>query len=126
MFAAVLAAPQRFELKKVPRPEPGPGEVRIRVEGCGICGSNLPTWQGRPWFQYPFRPGAPGHEGWGVVERAGPGARREVGERVAYLSGAALAEFDVVPDEDTVPLPAALAGQPFPGEPLACAVNAFA
>ena len=51
----------------------GPGEARVRLEGCGVCGSNLPVWEGRPWFQYPLDPGTPGHEGWGVIEEVGEG-----------------------------------------------------
>jgi threonine dehydrogenase-like Zn-dependent dehydrogenase len=126
MLAATLAGPRRFELREVPRPEPASGEVLIRVEGCGICGSNVPPWEGRPWFQYPLRPGEPGHEGWGVVEEVGRAVRTiAAGDRVAYLSGRALAQYDVAAPEALVRLPPALDGQPFPGEPIGCAVNAF-
>jgi threonine dehydrogenase-like Zn-dependent dehydrogenase len=91
-----------------------------------VCGSNLPVWEGRPWFEYPLAPGAPGHEGWGVVEMAGPGvATLTPGDRVASLGSHAFAEYDVVPAKACVRLPDALAGQAFPGEPLGCAVNVF-
>jgi D-arabinose 1-dehydrogenase-like Zn-dependent alcohol dehydrogenase len=77
-------------------PEPGPGEVRVRLEGCGVCASNLSPWGGQPWFQYPFAPGAPGHEGWGRVDAVGEGVTSVArGDRVAFLSGAAYAEYDV-------------------------------
>jgi threonine dehydrogenase-like Zn-dependent dehydrogenase len=123
MRAAVLAGPRRVELAVVPRPEPGPGEVRVRVEGCGVCGSNLPPWQGRPWFRYPFAPGAPGHEAWGRVDAVGAGVTSPgVGARVALLSGAAFAEWDVAPADRAVPIPDAVPG-PFPGEALGCAAN---
>src|SRR5215470_7710059 len=69
--AVSIVAPRRIELTRVPIPLPGPGEVRIRVEGCGVCGSNLPIWQGRPWFNYPLAAGAPGHEGWGRIDALG-------------------------------------------------------
>jgi threonine dehydrogenase-like Zn-dependent dehydrogenase len=125
MRAAVLSGPRRFELAEVPRPSPGPGEVLVRVEGSGVCGSNLPPWQGRAWFRYPFAPGAPGHEGWGRVEAAGEGVTGiRPGARVALLSGAAFAEYDVAPVERVVPIPAAVSG-PFPGEALGCGVNVF-
>lgn len=121
--AAVLAGPRRFELTGIPRRDPGPGEVCVRLEGCGVCGSNLPPWQGRPWFRYPFAPGAPGHEGWGAVAAVGAGvAGLREGDRVALLSTASFAEEEVVPAELAIPLPAGLAG-PFPGEALGCAVN---
>ena len=47
----------------MPVPGPGEGQVLVELEGCGVCGSNLPLWEGRPWFSYPLEPGAPGHEG---------------------------------------------------------------
>jgi threonine dehydrogenase-like Zn-dependent dehydrogenase len=56
--------------------------------------------------------------GEGVVER-------EVGERVAFLSGRAYAEYDVASAASVVPLPDELAGRPFPGEALGCALNVF-
>lgn len=105
---------------------PGPGEVRIRLEGCGVCGSNLPVWEGRPWFTYPLSPGAPGHEGWGAVDAVGEGVSEvAVGDRVAALSYNAYAEYDLAPAAAVVRLPDELKGRPFPGEPLACAVNIF-
>jgi len=105
---------------------PQAGEALIRLEGSGVCGSNLPVWEGRPWFQYPLEPGTPGHEGWGVIEAVGPGLEGfAVGDRVALLSGHAYAEHDFATAESLVKLPPQLAGKPFPGEPLACAVNIF-
>lgn len=107
-------------------PEPGPGEVRLRLEGCGVCGSNLPLWEGQPWFQYPSPAGAPGHEGWGVVDAVGPDvASLTPGDRVAALSYRAYAEYDIAAADAVVPLPASLDNTPFPGEPLGCAINAF-
>ncbi|MDX6721279.1 MAG: hypothetical protein QOJ63_3533, partial [Solirubrobacteraceae bacterium] len=64
MRAAVITAPGSAEVASVPTPDPGPGEVLVELEGCGVCGSDLAVWQGRPWFDYPREPGAPGHEGW--------------------------------------------------------------
>jgi threonine dehydrogenase-like Zn-dependent dehydrogenase len=125
MRAAVLAGPRRIELVEVERPRPGPGEVLVRLEGSGVCGSNLAPWQGRDWFRYPFPPGAPGHEGWGVVERLGEGVEGLAeGARVALLSGAAFAEHDVAAADRVLPIPAELSG-PFPGEALGCGVNVF-
>jgi NADPH:quinone reductase len=126
MRAAVVAAPGSIELREVPLPEPAAGQVRVRLEGCGVCGSNLALWEGRPWFQYPPAPGAPGHEGWGIVERLGEGASKDLlGQRVALLSYRAYAEYDVADAAHCVPLPAALAGQAFPGEALGCAMNIY-
>ncbi len=116
MRGAVVAAPGVVRLERVPLPQPAEGEVLVRLEGCGVCGSSLPVWQGRPWFRYPLPAGSPGHEAWGELERGG---------RVAVLTERGFAEWAVVPRESVVPLPAALDGLPFPGEALACAVNVF-
>lgn len=126
MKAAVIAAPRDARVESVARPDPGPGQLRVKLEGCGVCGSNLPTWEGREWFKYPLQPGAPGHEGWGVVDALGPGVQGiQVGDRVATLSNSAFAEFQVVDAHSVVVLPESLEGKPFPGEPLGCAVNIF-
>lgn len=124
--AARLEEPGRFRLVEVPKRDPAPNEVLVRLEGCGVCASNLPPFQGREWFRYPMEPGALGHEGWGHVEAVG----REViglaeGDRVAMLSGNAYASHDVAPASHVVRLPAEIEGLPFPGEPLGCAVNIF-
>ncbi|HSJ25658.1 MAG TPA: alcohol dehydrogenase catalytic domain-containing protein, partial [Longimicrobiales bacterium] len=69
---ALLSAPRRMDIVTAAVEEPGPGQVLVRLAGCGVCGSNLPVWEGREWFEYPQPSGAPGHEGWGVVEATGP------------------------------------------------------
>jgi threonine dehydrogenase-like Zn-dependent dehydrogenase len=126
MRAAVLRAPGAVALVPAPVPVPGPGEVRVRLAGCGVCASNVPPYEGRPWFSYPFAPGDLGHEGWGWVDAAGPGVRGLArGQPVAALSYRAYAEYDLAPATQVLPLPDALAGHPFPGEPLGCALNVY-
>jgi threonine dehydrogenase-like Zn-dependent dehydrogenase len=126
MRAAIIAGPQQTEIEHLQIPEPGPGQVCIRLEGSGVCGSNLPLWEGRPWFSYPSTPGSPGHEGWGIVEAVGEGVTTLTGgDRVTALTYRAYAEYDLADETSVVPLPETLAGQPFPGEPLGCAVNVF-
>jgi threonine dehydrogenase-like Zn-dependent dehydrogenase len=121
--AAVLSSPRQILLVDQPDPEPGPGEVRVRLDGAGVCASELPLWDGREWFDYPREPGEPGHEGWGRVDALGGGvAGLRVGQRVALISYRAHAELDVASADRVVPLPDTVS--PFPGEPLACAVNA--
>ncbi|MGV3616493.1 MAG: MDR/zinc-dependent alcohol dehydrogenase-like family protein [Fimbriimonas sp.] len=126
MRAAVLTSPGQFEVRAVPIPEPGPGQVRVRLEGCGVCASNIPPWEGREWFSYPMEPGALGHEGWGKVDAVGEGVEGfAVGDRVAFLSNHAYAEYDVAGTDSVVKIPESLRGVPFPGEPLGCAMNIF-
>jgi len=109
MQAAVVAAPSRCHLEEVPLPEPGNQEVRVRVEGCGICGSNLAPWEGRPWFQYPLAPGELGHEGWGRVDAVGRGVKSvNEGDRVAMPSYRSYAEYDTAAESAVIRLPRAL------------------
>jgi threonine dehydrogenase-like Zn-dependent dehydrogenase len=126
MRAVRVTAPGETILETVPLPEPGPGQLRIRLEGSGVCASNLTPWAGAEWMRYPLEPGAPGHEGWGVVDALGEGVETlSVGDRVAALTYHAYAEHDLAEASAVVRLPAALDDKPFPGEPLGCAMNIF-
>jgi threonine dehydrogenase-like Zn-dependent dehydrogenase len=126
MQAALFTGPGQIRVADVPLKDPAPGEVRLRMKGCGVCASNLGPWLGGPGLHYPLAPGAPGHEGWGVVDLLGSGVSDlQVGQPVAVLSHNAYAQYDTVPASAVLPLPPGLAGQPFPGEPLACAMNIF-
>ncbi|HYE62211.1 MAG TPA: zinc-binding dehydrogenase [Phycisphaerales bacterium] len=126
MRVGVITGPGTFEVREQPIPQPGKGQVRVRLEGCGVCGSNIPAWEGRPWFRYPLEPGKPGHEGWGVIDALGEGVTDlHKGQRVGVLSYAAFAEYDVADAPNVVPLPAGLDGVPMPAEALGCAMNVF-
>jgi threonine dehydrogenase-like Zn-dependent dehydrogenase len=125
MRAAVLAGPGQLAVERVALPEPGPGQVRLRLEGCGVCASNLEPWAGPEWMSFPTEPGSLGHEGWGVIDALGPGiAGVSTGDRVASLSGRSYAEYDLADADKLVKLPGNLSG-PVPGEPLGCAFNIF-
>jgi threonine dehydrogenase-like Zn-dependent dehydrogenase len=77
-------------------------------------------------MQYPTEPGALGHEAWGFVDAIGEGVEGlSIGDRVAALSYKSYAEYDLAEAGAVVRLPDALAGQPFPGEPLGCAINIY-
>ena len=126
MIAAVLTTPKTIELKNVLLPKIKDDEVKIKLEGCGICSSSLPLWEGREWFSYPSEPGSPGHEGWGVVESVGHKVENiKAGDRVAFLSFHAYAEYDIAGINSLVRLPETLDNKSFPGEPLGCAMNIF-
>src|ERR1051325_8281014 len=125
MRAVRITAPRQFTIEDAPDPSPGASQVRVKLQGCGVCGSNLPVWQGRHGFGYPFPAGAPGHEGWGVVDQVGAEVRGvEAGERVALLSYHAYAEYDLAGADQIVRVPPA--AEIFPGEALGCACNIFA
>jgi threonine dehydrogenase-like Zn-dependent dehydrogenase len=126
MRAAVLEGPGLMRVHEVERPQPGPGQVRVRLEGCGVCASNLTPWEGPEWMSFPTEPGALGHEGWGVIDAVGEGVDALApGDRVAALSFKSYGEYDVAEQDAVIKLPAALDGKPFPGEPLGCAMNIF-
>jgi threonine dehydrogenase-like Zn-dependent dehydrogenase len=126
LTAAIVTAPGRIELIEGDLPRPTARQVRIRLEGCGVCASNLTPWSGPDWMQFPTEPGGLGHEGWGLVDAIGPEVCDiRVGDRVAALSYHAYASHDLADEDMVVRLPASLDGQPFPGEPLGCAMNIF-
>ncbi len=81
MKALVYTAPYRVELQDVPEPEPGPGEVLIRVAAAGICGSDIHGFRGRSARRKP--PLVMGHEFTGRVAALGSGVEDlSVGQRV--------------------------------------------
>jgi threonine dehydrogenase-like Zn-dependent dehydrogenase len=73
----VLAEPRRFEARTFPRPVTGPDDGLLRVEACGICGSDVEQYKGA--IGRNVLPMVPGHEPLGFVE--------EVGERAALRWG---------------------------------------
>ena len=127
MSAAAITAPGKIEVLETAVPEPQPGQVRVRVQGCGVCASNLEVWTGQPWFEYPMKAGSGGHEGWGIIDAVAADVPQElkIGDRVAFLSGNAYAEYDIAAADQVVKLPKALDGMPFPGEAIGCAMNIF-
>lgn len=125
-FAAFLARPRMTLAREVQLAIPRDDQVLVRLEGCGICASNLPVWEGRPWFAYPREAGSPGHEGWGIVEAVGESVRDiDIGQRVTMLSGHAYAEFDITSSDRVIPLPEELDDEPFPAESFGRAINTF-
>ena len=126
MRAAVVTAPGKVEIRQVPKPEPGPDQVRVRLEGSGVCASNLTPWEGPEWMTFPTKPGDLGHEGWGVIDSVGQNVRDfRPGERVATLGTNAYAEYDVADVSAVAKIPEELADVAFPGEPFGCAMNIF-
>jgi L-iditol 2-dehydrogenase len=80
MRAAVARGPQQIGLEERPEPQPAPGEVRVRLRACGICGTDLHFHHAGLW-----PPGTtPGHEMTGVVDALGEGVTGwEPGDSVA-------------------------------------------
>ena len=151
MRVATIPGRGRIESSKRPIPEPGRGEVRVRVEACGLCGSDLHL------LNAGFFPAdqVPGHEPAGIIDAIGRSAPSPaVGTRVAVepirgcggcptcLSGryaicrdsklngvhlpGGLAEFVVVPAENVYPVPPDLDPRVAAlAEPMAVVVHAL-
>ena len=146
--AVVPALGSKLEIRELPVPEPGPGQVLIEMEASGLCHTDIHAANG-DWPVKPNPPFVPGHEGVGRVVAAGPGATlHQVGERVAiawlgsacghckycvdgwetlceaqqnsgYSVDGAYAEFALADDKYVVAVPDAISS--FDAAPLTCA-----
>jgi propanol-preferring alcohol dehydrogenase len=137
-----------LEIQDLPIPEPGPGEVLVRIETSGLCHTDIHAAHG-DWPVKPTPPFIPGHEGIGIIEKLGAGvSTRAVGDRVAiawlgyacgecryciggwetlclkqensgYSVNGTFAEYALAPAAFATPVPAAVSS--FDGAPLTCA-----
>jgi D-arabinose 1-dehydrogenase-like Zn-dependent alcohol dehydrogenase len=87
--AAVLVKPKTLEAREFARPAIGLDDALLRIEACGICGSDYEQYEGaQPQHEdYTPYPVIPGHEPLGIVEEIGAHARARwgvaEGDRVA-------------------------------------------
>jgi propanol-preferring alcohol dehydrogenase len=137
-----------LEIQDLPIPEPGPGEVLVRIETSGLCHTDIHAAHG-DWPVKPTPPFIPGHEGIGVIEKLGAGvSTRAVGDRVAiawlgyacgecryciggwetlclkqenagYSVNGTFAEYAIAPAAFATPVPDAISSRD--GAPLTCA-----
>jgi D-arabinose 1-dehydrogenase-like Zn-dependent alcohol dehydrogenase len=137
--------------RDLPTPTPGPGEVLVRVLGCGVCRTDLKIVAGAMSFSAIVAlPHVPGHEVSGEIAALGPGARGRVGDRVVvfnywacgrcapcqagdetlcehlrgwvgFTSPGGFQEYLVAPDDCVLPLPPTV--RPEHGGPLSCALG---
>lgn len=120
---AMLAEPYRFELYDVEE-TPGPGQVLLKIEGCGLCNWELNFWHGNLNFMgYPHMLG---HEYAGIVAELGEGCTRlKVGDKVTALQDGfgGFGEYHVV-DETSCELLADNIDPRFAfGEPQKCVLT---
>jgi propanol-preferring alcohol dehydrogenase len=137
-----------LQMQDLPTPQPGPGEVLVRVEATGLCHTDIHAAHG-DWPVKPMPPFVPGHEGIGWIEQLGSGVvTRAVGDRVAiawlayacgecrycvsgretlcesqqnagYSINGTFADYVVVPAAFATPVPASLSARD--AAPLTCA-----
>jgi NADPH2:quinone reductase len=111
--ARAFAEPFAIAIEQIERPEPGPGEVRIRVHAAGLSYGEVLVLEGR-YQKTPPLPYVPAHEVAGIVDACGDGVTRfRPGDRVGgfsiALDGGALAEFCVMSEAFVFGLPETLA-----------------
>jgi (R,R)-butanediol dehydrogenase/meso-butanediol dehydrogenase/diacetyl reductase len=101
MRAAVYHGVKDIWVEDVPEPKPGPGEVKVRVKYCGICGSDLHEYQHGLFPESPF-----GHEACGEIVEVGSGVKGyHAGDRVIPLNKGAYAQYMVCPQERLLKIP---------------------
>jgi NADPH:quinone reductase-like Zn-dependent oxidoreductase len=119
MRAVVVRTPGKAEVAEVPRPEPGPGEVLVRVRAAGVNPIDCAVRDG----ELAVSSGVLGFDVAGVVEEAGKGADLAPGDEVLGMleldRGGGYAEHAVVPAGLLVRRPAALPVEQAGGLPLA-------
>ncbi|MFC3337603.1 alcohol dehydrogenase AdhP [Paracandidimonas soli] len=80
--AVVRAFGQPLQIEEVPVPRPGPGDILVKIEACGVCHTDLHAAEG-DWPVKPNPPFIPGHEGVGYVVAVGAGVNHvKEGDRV--------------------------------------------
>jgi 2-desacetyl-2-hydroxyethyl bacteriochlorophyllide A dehydrogenase len=76
----MTAVKQPLVTRDIPDPQPGPGQVRLRLQATGVCGTDVHVWHGELPVPLPI---VPGHEPVGEIDMLGPGVRSvKVGDRV--------------------------------------------
>ncbi|MFN2485888.1 MAG: alcohol dehydrogenase catalytic domain-containing protein, partial [Acidimicrobiia bacterium] len=122
MRSALLTGTREVDVVEREIPPPRPNQVKIQVEQCGLCASEVDLWLGKEPDKFPAEIG---HEIAGYVETVGSDVTDlTVGDRVtAWIKGSGFAEFVLAEQQHCVPIAPGVA-YPAVAEPLACVVNA--
>jgi NADPH2:quinone reductase len=105
VVASPAGGPENLQYIDVPTPEPGDGEVLVKIEAIGV--NYIDTYFRTGLYKAPETPIKLGSEASGTVAAVGKGVRFQPGQRVAYtMARGAYAEYAVVPQVNLVELPA--------------------
>jgi NADPH:quinone reductase-like Zn-dependent oxidoreductase len=98
-----LGGPEVLRFEEQPSHEPGPGEVRLRVQAVGLNRAEALYMRGL-YFEKPELPSGVGYEAAGVVDAVGPDVDRSwIGRRVSTVPGFSMNRYNVLGEEAIVP-----------------------
>jgi NADPH2:quinone reductase len=104
VVADPTGGPENLKVLDLPKPQPGEGEVLVKLEASGVNFIDIYFREGH--YRAPENPVRLGNEGAGTVEAVGKGVSRRIGQRVAYaMARGSYAEYATVPDSILVDLP---------------------
>jgi len=104
VVADPVGGPENLKYVDLPVPEPGEGEVLIKIEAIGV--NYIDTYFRAGFYKAPESPVRLGNEAAGTVVKAGKGATWQPGQRVAYvMARGSYAEYTTVPQQFLVELP---------------------
>lgn len=99
-----LGGPDVLKIEEIPSPEPGKGEVRLRVEAIGLNRAEVMFRMGQ-YLEQPHLPAKNGYEASGVVDAVGPDVeRRWLGKKVSTIPAFSLNQYGVYGDTAIVPV----------------------
>src|SRR5580698_5725800 len=106
-----VGGPEVLKFEDVPSPEPGKGEVRLKVDAIGLNRAESMFYRGQYIYQ-PKLPAGLGYEAAGVVEAVGPDVDRSwIGKRASTIPAFSLNEYSMAGEEVIAPV-AAMAEYP--------------
>ena len=98
-----LGGPEVLKIEETPSPEPGKGEVRLKVQAVGLNRAESMFYHGQ-YLEQPNLPSRLGYEAAGVVEAVGQGVEREwIGKSVATVPGFSMTRYGTLGEEAVVP-----------------------
>lgn len=104
IVADPVGGPENLKLIDVPRPEPGPGEVLVKIEVSGV--NYIDVYFREGFYPAPEKPVRIGNEAAGIVEWAPTGSAFVAGQRVSYaMARGSYADYAAVPEKFVVSVP---------------------